>query len=808
MAEPQARLHRLGRYPRPLLTGLAALLAATAVFSVTWVVERTLQQQAMEQLRAEKHSQLATIRTRIEGEMNALMFLSSGLANLVSLHPEITTEEYNQFAAGILQQRPELRVISLARDNIIRFVYPLEGNEAALGLDLYNHPTQGAATRRMLRTGSAVVAGPVELAQGGEALILRLPIYLTDIDGRRDYWGLTSIPMEMEPFYRLVGLEPVTRGLEIALRGRDGLGADGAPFFGNPELFEQDDSLRQGVHFFGGEWQIAARPVHGWTRPAPLLPWRGSLALLLAGLAALLAWKMAEQALRLRRSESDYRDLINNVNSIVLRWQADGKILFINDFGCRLFGYRADELIGRSVIGTIVPATETSGRDLAALMAAIAEQPHRYIHNENENVTRDGHRRWIAWTNRPVFDAEGRVAELLSIGSDHTRRREMEQALSASEARFRTIVSHLHGAVYRCHPDHGWQVNYISEAISEITGFSVDDFIRGRRTLADIVHPDDLPRITAEVEHAIADERPYELEYRVLALDSTIHWVHERGQGGTDEKGERWLDGVIFDVTARKEAENQLVAAKEAADAANQAKSAFLANMSHELRTPLNAIIGYSELLLEAADEAQDVEDLQRIQRAGRHLLRLIDDVLDLSKIEAGRMDLYLESFDLTELADEIGATIRPLVAKHGNRFTLELGDDVGQMHSDLLKVRQILLNLLGNATKFTENGHVHLRIERTCSQGNDWITFRIIDTGIGMSREVLGRLFRPFTQADSSTTRKYGGTGLGLVLTRRFCEMLGGQIEVSSAPGQGTTFTVQLPAQIKKSAQEGGKPV
>jgi len=241
--------------------------------------------------------------------------------------------------------------------------------------------------------------------------------------------------------------------------------------------------------------------------------------------------------------------------------------------------------------------------------------------------------------------------------------------------------------------------------------------------------------------------------------------------------------------------------AREAAEAANRAKSAFLANMSHELRTPLNAIIGYSELLEEeAADGGHEdlVPDLQKICTSGKHLLRLINSVLDLSKIEAGKMTLFVETFEIGTLVEEVVSTAKPLVDKNRNTLALESDLNLGKLKGDVTKLKQVLLNLLSNASKFTENGTITLEARRTADLQGSWVRFRVSDTGIGMTSEQLGKLFQAFTQADGATTRKYGGTGLGLVLSRRFCQMMGGDISVQSEFGKGTTFTVRLPADVE----------
>jgi signal transduction histidine kinase len=228
---------------------------------------------------------------------------------------------------------------------------------------------------------------------------------------------------------------------------------------------------------------------------------------------------------------------------------------------------------------------------------------------------------------------------------------------------------------------------------------------------------------------------------------------------------------------------------------ASQHKSQFLANMSHELRTPLNAIIGVSEMLREDAEALkQDTEPLDRVLGAGRHLLALINDILDLSKIEAGRMELQLEDFALAPLIDGVVKTIEPLAAKNENRVAVSCDGAIGTLQADQMRLRQALLNLMSNANKFTERGTIFVDARQAQENGRTWITIAVADTGIGMTPEQMGKLFREFSQADASTTRKYGGTGLGLAISKRFCEMMGGDITVESEVGRGSTFTIRLP--------------
>ncbi len=283
--------------------------------------------------------------------------------------------------------------------------------------------------------------------------------------------------------------------------------------------------------------------------------------------------------------------------------------------------------------------------------------------------------------------------------------------------------------------------------------------------------------------------------------DSALHHANDELKTRTME-----LEGEIVH---RKEMQKELLNAKLAAEDANRAKSAFLANMSHELRTPLNAIIGYSEMLEEETHELgklENVKDLQKIQGAGKHLLSLINDVLDLSKIEAGRMGLHLETFDISQMIEEMVATLHPAIAKNSNTMEVRVPQELGAMRADITKVRQILFNLLSNASKFTDHGTISIDVDRSMDEGQDWIRFRVADTGIGITPKQKTNLFQEFTQADVSIARKYGGTGLGLAISYRYVKLMKGRISVESEPGQGSVFTVHLPAKVTTEITEASQ--
>lgn len=390
-----------------------------------------------------------------------------------------------------------------------------------------------------------------------------------------------------------------------------------------------------------------------------------------------------------RESERKYRELVEHANSIILRWTRDGRILFLNEFGQRFFGYTEAEICGRHVIGTLVPETESGGRDLPSLMDELCANPAAFEQNVNENMRRNGERVWIAWTNKIMLDPQGQVAGILSIGVDITARKRMEEELRATQAT---------------------------------------------------------------------------LEERVLVRTT------------------------------------ELAEARDRAEAADRLKSAFLATMSHELRTPLNSIIGFTGILLQGLAgplNAEQTRQLEMVRTSGRHLLALINDVLDISKIEAGELQVACEPFDVSASIAKVVGLVLPLAQKKGLALHAHLAPELDRIVSDPRRVEQILLNLLNNAIKFTERGEVTLRAELVpdaTRAASTALRIAIADTGIGIKPEDLAMLFHPFRQIDTGLARNHEGTGLGLAICRRLADLLGGEIRAESEWQQGSVFTVMLP--------------
>jgi PAS domain S-box-containing protein len=387
----------------------------------------------------------------------------------------------------------------------------------------------------------------------------------------------------------------------------------------------------------------------------------------------------------LKASEAKYRELVSHANVIILRMDIEGKVTYFNEFAERFFGYSAGEILGRNVLGTIVPPRDgDSGRDLRAMILAIAAEPEKFAENENENMTRDGRRVYVRWANRAVLDALNRPTGVLCIGHDITEKR-------------------------------------------------------------------------------LADRE----------LDQHRHHLEELVHSRTTE----------------------LAQARDAAESASRAKSVFLANMSHELRTPMNAIIGMTNLALRCTSDPKQIDYLGKSLAGAQHLLAVINNILDISRIEADRMTLEERDFSLAQVVDDaLGMHWEQAQAK-GLRLSCELARDLpGQYCGDALRLRQILINFVNNAIKFSDDGEIRVS-GRLMGQDSHGVLLRleVADQGIGISPEQQGRLFRAFTQGDDSMTRKYGGTGLGLIISRRIARLMGGDVGVVSSAGSGSTFWVTV---------------
>ncbi|MCX6137081.1 MAG: PAS domain S-box protein [Ignavibacteriales bacterium] len=529
------------------------------------------------------------------------------------------------------------------------------------------------------------------------------------------------------------------------------------------------------------------------------------LKLISSQVASAIARKRAEEAII--KLNLEFRTVWENSASGMRITDENGLIVRVNAAFCSLVEKTKREIEGKPL--SVVYDNIKAGHILHEYQERFRSRTVE-ANYERELVLWNGKRIWVEAANS-FLDIESDKSLLLGIFTDITARKRAEADLHNERYMLRTLIDNIPDSIY------SKDLLYRKSLANIQNVHNV-----GRKSEAEVLGKDDFEFFPKELaERFLADDKIV-IQSGTPVLNREEYILDEKGQKRwqlTSKLPLRDKDGKVIgligigrDITERKRAEEQiqnslrvireksveLEKARDEAMDANKAKSSFLANMSHELRTPLNAIIGYSEMVIEEmqdAGSAEFVSDLEKIKVAGKNLLSLINDVLDISKIEAGRMEIYLEEFDLGALLDEIVSTIQPLIKKNSNTLVTDIHIDTPVVRLDMTKVRQVIFNMLNNASKFTDHGTVTLQVRLSAAAQ---VVFRISDTGIGMTPEQKTKLFQDFTQADSSTTKKYGGTGLGLAISKRFCEMMGGSIDVESTPGAGSTFVITLPAQIQ----------
>jgi len=575
-------------------------------------------------------------RGEISRQLGSIIHLSQGLVSLVKIQHGITQAQFVSMVQEIIASEPRIRNIALAPKNIIRFVYPMRGNERALGLDYLKMPDQREAALRAIREKTTVIAGPVNLVQGGVGIISRTSIFIRDSSisrGEPRYWGIASTVIDFDTLIRSVGLADKTnQNIRFALRGKDGLGADGAIFWGDGSIFTMDPVVMD-ITLPSGSWQIAALPANGWRVSNPLRSLWFLFGCILSLMFSILFFQLIRinSVLRreikerfdaensLRRSEEKYRSIFENSVMGIFQTTPDGRFLSANPAGTRMYGYESQEDMMQSVT------------DMAHQIYVRPEDRKRFkelLENngfvegfETEHYTKNGNKIWTSMNARVIRDTSGVILYYATTSENITERKKAKEGLDKY---------HLH----------------------------LEDLVRER---------------TRELEKA-----------------------------------------------------------KEAAEGADRLKSAFLATMSHELRTPLNSIIGFTGILLQGLvgqlNEEQK-KQLSMVRGSANHLLSLINDVLDISKIEAGQLRVGYEQFDLPTSIKKVEQVVRPLAEKKGLDLTVNIAPDVEMITSDMRRIEQVLLNLLSNAIKFTEQGQVTV----TCSADQGIVTISVKDAGIGI---------------------------------------------------------------------------
>ncbi|AXT40594.1 PAS domain S-box protein [Alteromonas sp. BL110] len=513
-----------------------------------------------------------------------------------------------------------------------------------------------------------------------------------------------------------------------------------------------------------------------------------TLVLITMVLGISLLFKYRDVMLRAIESERIQSAITDTAVDAILTVDDKGIIKTANPAVEQIYGYTQQEIIGMKAV-EMIPHDRRYlyGDDFFSQRVVPTEQiigTGREVEVLRKGGERIPVRLGVGYTKidgKPVF---------VSFASDLRKRKEIEDALRESEAKFRSLISNIPGMAYRCLNMPGWPMVFVSDAVFDITGYSPSDFVlpNPTRSFTDLYHPDDIERIS----NANSEQDAFSYEYRIIAKSGEVKWVTEHGTHVKDSDGSTlYVDGFISDITQRRVMEDELKSAKDKAEQAAAARTAFLANMSHEIRTPMNAIIGFSDLMLGESLREEQKSHLTTINRSARSLLHLLNDILDSAKLDKGKLDLDYRDFLIREELDLVVSTFWLEAKRKKVGLILNVDSSVANGYRGVPeRMRQVLNNLIGNAVKFTHEGEVSINV-----RGDDkFVYFSVSDTGIGMTQEQVERVFDPFSQADASMSRKYGGTGLGTTISKQLVELMGGNICVTSEQSKGTTFTFRLP--------------
>jgi len=481
---------------------------------------------------------------------------------------------------------------------------------------------------------------------------------------------------------------------------------------------------------------------------------------------------------------------LNSITDIFYSFDLNSKLLSWNKTFSRISGYSDQELSSKKATDFF------SGEDIQRI-AEVIERIYKEGTSKIEAnfVLKDGRRIPCEFTGSILKDGKGNIIGFSGTGRDITERKKGEAIVKASEEKYRSLVQNIPDVVWTS--DQNGRTAFISSNVKKIYGYTPEEIIEGGDEVwFGRIHPDDRERVKKTYTALFEKDDLFDIEYRIKRKNGEWIWLHDRAMAVYKKNSLKYVDGIFADITERKQMEDNLQLAKRQAEAANEAKSQFLANMSHEIRTPMNAIIGFTELLINEPLSGEQKEKLNIIKESGQHLLSLINDILDFSKIEAGELDIEIINCSLGQLLNSIESMMRPKAKEKGIEFkVIENNGLPAQICTDPNRLRQCLVNLTDNAIKFTEQGHVSIKVSLETTDNQSNVRFDVEDTGIGIPEDRQKVIFESFTQADESTSRKFGGTGLGLTITKQLTGLLGGELTLTSEAGKGSVFSLVVPA-------------
>jgi len=801
---------------------VVGLLAAIAAAGLIWRVEAYRLQEARATAANAASDYAGSIERNIQGALAA----ANALAALVR-QGKGSIPDFEGVAAEMLPLYPGVSELALAPGGIIRSVVPLAGNEKALGLNLLQDPAQSKESILARDSEKLTLAGPVDLVQGGVGLVGRMPVFLRDPGGKHYFWGLTLVVIPVSEMLRAAGVTKLTEQgyvyelwrIRPDLGTRQTIAASAAAALIEP--------VAHTLQVPNSAWTLSVMPVRGWGDPFGF-----SLITALGILFSLLLAYLAKLMVEVQVHASALEELVARRTVEVRAREADlTRAQSIARVGSWVLDLAGKELSFSPETYRILGVSRETPLDFEAMLKQTFPDDRDAVDRAWQGVL-NGERcdieyrfmvgaeiRWLRAQAELQFTADGSPWRCAGTVEDISERKRAAEALSANELQLSIIHDNAYEIIIVIGVEPNDQFRFISvnRRFTEATGIAQDQVVG--KLVQEVIPEPACALVLGKYKEAIRERRP-------------AHWEEVSDYPAGKKVGEvtiapifdakgncTQLIGTVHDITERKRADDEirqlhealqrhaaeleqrvlertaeLEVAKIRAEAADRVKSTFLATMSHELRTPLNSIIGFTGILLQKLPgplNAEQEKQLGIVRNASRHLLALINDVLDISKVEAGELHLAPERFDLSALLQRLGAAFAPEAERRGLEFTVDVGEHEASIVGDARRVEQVINNLLTNARKFTPRGSVALTLARE----GDFFVIAVADSGVGIKAADMDKLFRPFSQIETGLPGISEGTGLGLAISKHLVEAMGGEIRAKSEPGKGSRFAFTLPA-------------
>ncbi len=820
-------------------------LSLTLIVLVSMLLDRVNYNRAADAYRLRVLSEVSTYRAQLEATMVSNIQLVRGLAVAVAAEPNIDQARFSQIAAPLFNTSNELRHIGGAPNMLLEMIYPLEGNEGSLGLNYLENKNQRHDAVKARDTNSIIMAGPLTLVQGGTALIARVPVY-TPPDNR--FWGLLSVVLDIEKVYNNSGIYQLEKDYNVAIQGRNGLGKKGEFFYGNPNI-KQQSPLEFTLNFQGGSWQLYVAPKTGWApNGAAFWPLRIAI-IIICGLLICAFFFFLKMLNRQQKNEKMLETMSDLAQIGAWSFDLQSKQMNWSDMTKKIFKYPLDQQPVWSHDLSHFKAGKS--RETAAKLIQRAIKFGESFEVELEIIDAHGHAVWV-FIHTETEHKNGRCLKIFGSlqNIDSRKKIELENnkiaiynealasltvndlVLSGQLNQSKDLITQVVCQALNVGQASIWLFNDKKNQLSPIASYDINGSVGNKNA---VWLKKDIPDFFDAVERKAVFSAPDAQQHPMLTplkqyylcplrINAMLCVVIPAGSGTIGvvcveqyDETRAWsyneesfliavaaLVGSLHSSQHRIETEQQLVTAKEAAEQAVKAKSQFLASMSHEIRTPMNGVLGMLNIIKNTQLDQQQLHHIELAQSSAQSLLNIINDILDFSKIEARKLSIESVQFNLPRLLGEVVESFALKAEQNNTKLILDATQiNISEIVSDPNRLRQILNNLISNAVKFTFDGKIVITATLTETTEGTFLECSIIDTGIGIATDKLDSLFDSFTQADASTTRQYGGTGLGLAIVQQLCELMHGEVSVTSMVNAGSTFSFSIKVQPKLSKQQ-----